>query len=77
MNIQPQVKGDNRLVDEGDNTSLKDQIENVISTKGSTSFDSTIWKEDYFVIPLPLPHSHLGDEDITNISSVVVIESRG
>ena len=77
INILPQVKGDNWFVNQGDNTSLKDQFENVVGTRGSTSFDSTIWQENYFVIPLTLPHSHLGDEDITNISSVVLTESQG
>ena len=36
-----------------------------------------MWQKDPFVIPLPLLHSHLGDEGIINISSDVLIESRG
>ena len=30
-------------------------------------FTLIIQREDHSIIPLPLPHSHLGDEDITNI----------
>lgn len=34
-------------------------------------------RDNHFIIPLPLPHCHLGDEGITNILSDVLIESQG
>lgn len=36
----------------------------------------TTQQEDHIVNPLPLPHSHLGEEGIINISSDVLIESQ-
>ena len=40
-------------------------------------FTLIIQREDHSIIPLPLPHSHLGDEGITNILIDVLIETRG
>ena len=37
----------------------------------------TIQQDNHFIIPLPLSHSHLGNEGITNILSDVLIESQG
>ena len=34
-------------------------------------------RDNHSIIPLPLPHCHLGDEGITNILSDVLIESQG
>ena len=45
----------------------KDRFENVVATRESMPFTLIIQREDHSIIPLPLPHSHLGDEDITNI----------
>ena len=73
----PQVKGDNQFFDEGDESSPKDWFESVVATRESTPFTLTIQREDDSIILLPLPHSHLGDEGITNILSDVLIESQG
>ena len=37
----------------------------------------TIQQDDHSIITLPLPHSHLGDEGITNILSDVLIKFQG
>ena len=37
----------------------------------------TIQQDNHSIIPLPLSHSHLGNEGITNILSDVLIESQG
>ena len=73
----PSVKGDNQFVDEGDESSPKDWLESVVATMESMSFTLTIQWEDHSIIPLPFPHSHFGDEGITNILSDVLIESQG
>ena len=50
----------------------------VLLLLGSQSpFTLTIQQEDHFIIPLPLPYFHLGNEGITNILSDVLIESQG
>ena len=69
--------GDNQFVDEWDESSSKDRFESVVATRGSTPFTLTIQQDDHSIIPLPLSHSHLGDEGITNILSDVLIESQG
>ena len=70
--------GDNQFVDERDESSPKDWFENVVATRESTPFPlMTIQREDHSIIPLPLSHSHFGDEGITNILSDVLIESQG
>ena len=71
------VAGDNQFVDEGDESSPKDWFKNVVATRESTPFTLTIQRDDHSIIPLPLPHSHLGGEGITNILSDVLIESQG
>ena len=67
--------GDNQFVDEGDGSSSKDRFENVVAIRESTPFTSTMQRDNHSIIPLPLPHSHLGDEGIINILSDVLIES--
>ena len=69
------MAGDNQFVDEGDESSLKDWFESVVATRESTPFTLTIQRDDHSIIPLPLPHSRLGNEGITNILSDVLIES--
>ena len=69
--------GENQFVDEWDESSSKDRFESVVATRGSTPFTLTIQQDDHSIIPLPLSHSHLGDEGITNILSDVLIESQG
>ena len=69
--------GDNQFVNKGDESSLKDWFESVVATRESTPFTLTIQRDDHSIIPLPLPHSHLGGEGITNILSDVLIESQG
>ena len=54
--------GDNQFVD---------------ATRESTLFTLTMQRDNHSIIPLPLPHSRLGDEGITNILSGVLIESQG
>ena len=71
------MAGDNQFVNEGDEPSPKDRFESVVATRKSMPFTLIIQQDDHFIIPLPLPHSHLGNEDITNILSVVLIESQG
>ena len=69
------MEGDNQFIDERDESSPKDQLESVVTTRKSMSFTLTIQREDRSSILLPIPHSHLGDEGITNILSDVLIES--
>ena len=69
------MEGDNQFIDERDESSPKDQLESVVTTRKSMSFTLTIQREDRSIILLPIPHSHLGDEGITNILSDVLIES--
>ena len=69
------MAGDNQFVNEGDESSLKDRVENVVATRESTPFTLTMQLDNHSIITLPLPHSRLGDEDITNILSDVLIES--
>ena len=71
------MAGDNQFVDEGNESSLKDRFESVVATRESTSFTLTIQRDNHSIIPLPLPHSHLGDEGIAKILSDVLIESQG
>ena len=71
------MAGDNQFVDEGDESSLKDWFESIVATKESTPFTLTLQRDNHSIIPLPLSHSHLGDEGITNILSDVLIESQG
>ena len=71
------MAGDNQFVDEGDESSPKDRFENVVATRESTPFTLTMQRNNHSIIPLPLPHSCLGDEGITNILSDVPIESQG
>ena len=71
------MAGDNQFVNEGDESSPKDHFESVIATRESTPFTLTIQRDNHSIIPLPLPHSRLGDEGITNILSDVLIESQG
>ena len=54
--------GDNQFVD---------------ATRESTLFTLTMQRDNHSIISLPLPHSRLGDEGITNILSGVLIESQG
>ena len=65
------------FLDEEDESSPKDRFESVAATGESKPFTLTIQREDHFIIPLPLPYSHLGNEGITNILSDVLIESQG
>ena len=69
------MEGDDQFFNEGDESSPKDRFKSVVATRESTPFTLTIQREDHSIIPLPLPHSHLGDEGITNILSDVLIES--
>ena len=71
------MTGDNQFFDEGDESSPKDRFENVVATRKSMPFTLTIQRDNDFIIPLSLPHSHLGDKGITNILSDVLIESQG
>ena len=71
------MTGDNQFVNEGDESSSKDRFENVVATRESMPFTLIIQREDHSIIPLPFPHSHFGDEGITNILSDVLIESQG
>ena len=71
------VAGDNQFVDEGDESSPKDWFKNVVATRESMPFTSTMQQDNHFIIPLPLSCSHLDDESITNILSDVLIESQG
>ena len=71
------MEGDNQFFDEEDESSPKDRFKSVVASRKSMPFTLTIQWEDHFIIPLPLPHSHLGDEGITNILSDVLIESQG
>ena len=71
------MAGDNQFVDEWDESSPKDHFESVIATRESTPFTLTIQRDNHSIIPLPLPHSHLGDKGITNILSDILIESQG
>ena len=61
--------GDNQFIDEGDEFSSKDQFENIVATRELTPFTLTMQLDNHFITPLLLPHSHLGDEGITNILS--------
>ena len=69
------MEGDNQFFDEGDESSPKDRFKSVAATRKLMPFTLTIQWEDHFIIPLPLPHSHLGDEGIANILSDVLIDS--
>ena len=69
--------GHNQFVDEWDESSSKDRFERVVAIKRSTPFTLTLQQNDHSIIPLPLSHSYLGDEGITNILSDVLIESQG
>ena len=71
------MTGDNQFIDEGNESSLKDRFENVVAIRESMPFTLTIQRDNDSIIPLSLPHSHLGDEGITNILSDVLIESQG
>ena len=71
------MEGDNQFFDEGDESSPKGRFKSAVATRMSMPFTLTIQWEDHFIIPLPLPHSHLGDEGITNILSDLLIESQG
>ena len=71
------MAGDNQFVDEGDESSPKDRFENVVATRELMPFTLTMQRDNHSIIPLPLPHSRLGDEGITNILSDVMIESQG
>ena len=71
------MAGDNQFFDEGDESSPKDRFKSVVATRESKPFTLTIQREDHFIIPLPLPYSHLGNEGINNILSDVLIESQG
>ena len=71
------MAGDNQFVNERDESSSKDQFENVVTTRESTPFTLTMPLDNHSITPLLLPHSHLGDEGITNILSDVLIESQG
>ena len=68
---------DNQFVDEWDESFPKDQFEIVVATRDSTPFALIMQRDIHFIISLPLPHSRLGDEGITNILSDVLIESQG
>ena len=54
---------------------LNASLKMLITLRGSTSFNLAIQREDHFIIQTPLPHYHLGDDGITNISSDILIES--
>ena len=70
------MEGDDQFFNEGDESSPKDRFKSVVATRESTPFPlMTIQREDHSIIPLPLSHSHFGDEGITNILSDVLIES--
>ena len=71
------MAGDNQFVNEGDESSPKDQFESTIAIRESAPFTLTIQQDNHSIIPLPLSHSYLGDKGITNILSDVLIESRG
>ena len=71
------MEGYNQFVNEGDESSPKNQLESVVATRELTPFTLTIRWEDHSIIPLPSPHSRLGDEGITNILSDVLTESPG
>ena len=71
------MEGDNQFLDEGDESSPKDQFESVVATRESTPFTLTIQRDDHPIILLPFFHSHLGDEGNTNILSDVLIEFQG
>ena len=71
------MAGDNQFVDEGDESSPKDQLKNVVATRESMPFTLAMQWDNHSIIPLPSPHSRLGDEGITNILSDVLIESQG
>ena len=69
------MAGDNQFFDEGDESSPKNRFKNVVATRESTLFTLTMQWDNHSIIPLPLPHSRLRDEDIINILSDVLIES--
>ena len=71
------MAGDNQFVDEGDESSSKDQFKNVVVTRESTPFTLTMPLDNHSITPLLLSHSHLGDEGIANILSDGLIESQG
>ena len=71
------MEDDDQFVDKDDESSPKDLFESVVATRESTSVTPTIQWNDHPIIPLPLPHSHLGDEGIANILSDGLIESQG
>ena len=71
------MEGDNQFFDEGDESSPKDRFKSAVATRMSMPFTLTIQREDHSIIPLPLPHSHLGDKGITNILRDVLIEFEG
>ena len=71
------MTGDNQFFCEGNESSPKDQFEIVVATRDSTPFALIMQRDIHFIISLPLPHSRLGDEGITNILSDVLIESQG
>lgn len=50
IDISPQVRSDNQLVDEGDKTTPKDQfVDDDAGMEGLTSVDLTIWQEDHLM----------------------------
>ena len=69
--------GYNQFFDEGDESSPKDRFENVVATRKSMPFTLTMQWDNHSIISLHLPHSHLGNEGISNILSDVLIESQG
>ena len=71
------MAGDNQFVNEGDESSPKDWFKNVVATRESTPFTLTMQWDNHSIISLHLPHSHLGNEGISNILSDVLIESQG
>ena len=71
------MASDNQFVDEGDESSPKDRFKNVVATRESMPFTLAMQWDNHSIIPLPSPHSRLGDEGITNILSDVLIESQG
>ena len=71
------MASDNQFVNEGNESSSKDRFKNVVATRESTPFTLTMQLDNHFITTLLLPHSHLGDEGITNILSDVLIESQG
>ena len=71
------MAGDNQFFNEGDESSPKDQLKNVVAIRESTPFTLTMQWDNHSIISLPLSHSHLGDEGITNILSDVLTESPG